>query len=47
VTIQYLEALVRRGTHGTSVSNVMTTLVETGVRDAIERGYIKLIDERG
>jgi hypothetical protein len=29
------------------VSKVMTTLIEAGIRDAIERRYIKLIDDEG
>jgi hypothetical protein len=41
-TIRYLELLAARGTHGSRVSGVMTTLIEQGIRNAIEKGYIKL-----
>jgi hypothetical protein len=45
VTIRYLEALSKKGTHGRGISGVMTTLIEQGVRQAIEKGYIKLIED--
>ncbi len=41
-TIKYLEELVKRGTHGTTVPGVARTLVEEGVRLAIERRFIQL-----
>ena len=41
VTIRYLDALSRKGTHGTSVPKVMTALIEEGVRRAIREGFIK------
>ncbi len=41
VTVRYLEALMKTGTHGTSVSKVMTTLIEQGVRQAIREGFIR------
>jgi hypothetical protein len=44
-TIRYLERLSKKGTHGTSVPKVMTTLIEDGVRRAIESGYIKLEED--
>jgi hypothetical protein len=45
MTIRYLEALSRRGTHGRGVSKVMTRLIEDGIQQAIEKGYIQLMDE--
>jgi hypothetical protein len=39
-TISYLEDLVRIGTHGTTVPGVARTLIEQGVRDAIEKAFI-------
>ena len=44
-TITYLERLSKKGTHGKSVSKVMTTLIEQGVRQAIREKFIKQIDE--
>lgn len=44
-TIRHLERLSKKGTHGTSVSKVMTMLIEEGVRRAIESGYIKLEED--
>ena len=41
-TVEYLSALVEKGTHGTSVSDVAKTLIEIGIREAIEREYIPL-----
>ena len=48
-TIQYLERLSTKGTHGTSVPKVMTTLIEQGVRLAIREKFIKQMenDETG
>lgn len=39
----YLEQLVQVGTHGDSVVDVMRSLIEEGVRNAIDSG---LIDKR-
>jgi hypothetical protein len=39
----YLAALVRTGTHGSSMVDVARTLVEAGVRDAIEKQFIQKI----
>jgi hypothetical protein len=39
-TLRYLEALARKGTHGSDVASVARALVEQGVRDAIEKGYL-------
>jgi hypothetical protein len=44
-TVRYLEALSKKGTHGKGVSKVLTALIEQGVRDAIDRHYIQLIEE--
>jgi len=41
-TWAYLEELSKLGTHGTSAPGVASTLVEIGVREAIEKGYLKL-----
>jgi len=41
-TIRYLEQLVKRGTHGTSVPRVMSSIIEEGVRKAIKDGFIRL-----
>ncbi len=41
-TWAYLEELSKQGTHGTSAPGVAATLVEIGVREAIEKGYLKL-----
>jgi hypothetical protein len=45
-TWEYLAELVSQGTHGTSVPDVAKTLIEEGVRAAIEKGYIKLRDTK-
>jgi hypothetical protein len=44
-TIRYLEALAKKGTHGSGVSKVMTTLIEQGVRQAIREGFIKQFEK--
>jgi hypothetical protein len=41
-TWAYLEELSKLGTHGTSATGVASTLVEIGVREAVEKGYLKL-----
>jgi hypothetical protein len=41
MTLRYLDALSKKGTHGRGVSKVMTTLIEQGVRQAILDGFIK------
>jgi hypothetical protein len=45
LTLRRLERLARRATHGPTASAVMTHFIEAGVRDAIERGYIRLEDD--
>jgi hypothetical protein len=45
LTVRRLERLKQRATHGTSISGVMTALIEAGVRDALEKGYIRLEDD--
>lgn len=42
ITIRRLERLARLGTHGTSVSKVMSSLIDMGIREAIEKNYIPL-----
>lgn len=46
LTLKRLERLARRQTHGATPATVMTNFIEAGVRDAIERGYIKLEDDQ-
>ena len=38
VTIERLERL--KGTHGTTVAGVMTSLIESGVRQAMRDGFL-------
>jgi hypothetical protein len=45
VTIRYLEALSKKGTHGTSVPKVMSTLIEQGIRRAILEKFIKQFED--
>lgn len=40
-TMFYLERLVKVGTHGDSVVDVMRSLIEEGVRNAIQSGLIQ------
>ena len=44
VTIRRLKALAKRGTHGPSVPKIMTAFIEQGVREAIEKNYLKIED---
>ena len=39
-TIERLEKLKKRGTHGTSVPKIMTMMIEAGVREAHKVGYL-------
>lgn len=41
-TIQFLEQLALRGTHGSSVPAVGRALIEEGIRNAIREGFILL-----
>jgi hypothetical protein len=43
-TIEHLEVLARRGTHGTSAPDVAKGLIEEGLRHAIREGFLKLPD---
>jgi hypothetical protein len=45
LTLRRLERLARRATHGPTASAVMTHFIEMGLREAIERGYIRLEDD--
>lgn len=45
LTFRRLERLKRIGSHGASVPAIMTNFIEAGVRDAIEKGYIRLEDD--
>jgi hypothetical protein len=40
-TWEYLDQLSKLGTHGTSVPDVAKTLIEDGIRQAIEDGFLK------
>jgi hypothetical protein len=40
VTVEYLEELASKGTHGSDVVAVIRTMVEEGVRRAIRDGFI-------
>jgi hypothetical protein len=44
-TIRRLERLARRATHGSTASAIMTNFIEAGVREAIEKGYIRIEDD--
>ncbi|HZT86516.1 MAG TPA: hypothetical protein VFA12_01020 [Stellaceae bacterium] len=46
-THDYLAALARRGTHGSSIVDVARTLVEEGVRRAIRENFIAIEDGAG
>ena len=39
---EYLERLAKKGTHGTKKTDVARTLIEAGIRDAIEKRYINM-----
>jgi len=39
-TLNYLSALAKRGTHGSSVPAVGRSLIESGIRQAIKDGFI-------
>lgn len=41
-TLSYLQELASLGTHGDNVTDVGKTLIEQGIRTAIEEGYIVL-----
>jgi hypothetical protein len=43
-TIEHLETLARRGTHGTGVADVAKGLIEDGIRRALLDGFLKLPD---
>ena len=40
-TMFYLEQIVKLGTHGDSIVDVMRSLIEEGVRNAIQSGLIE------
>jgi hypothetical protein len=44
-THDYLAALATKGTHGSSIVDVARTLVEDGVRRAVQDGFLKLSDD--
>lgn len=39
-TVRYLERLAALGTHGCDVPGVMASLIQQGIRQAIEKNYI-------
>jgi len=39
-TVDYLEKLASKGTHGSDVVSVIRTMIEEGVRNAIRDGFI-------
>jgi hypothetical protein len=41
-TYRFLTALKKRGTHGGSVAKVARSLIESGIRKAIDKNYISL-----
>lgn len=46
-TYRYLEAIRRRKTHGGTVTAVVRRFIDSGVQDAIDRGYITFADGDG
>ena len=44
-THEYLAVLASQGTHGTSLPDVAKTLIEEGVRNAIEKGFLGTLRE--
>lgn len=45
LTLRRLERLARGATHGPSAAAIMTGFIEAGIRDAIEKGYIRAEDD--
>jgi hypothetical protein len=45
LTLRRLQRLAKRHTHGTTPSAVMVTFIEAGMREAIEKGYIRAEDD--
>jgi hypothetical protein len=41
-THRYLAAIKKRGTHGGTAAKVARSLIEAGIREAIDKGYIPL-----
>jgi hypothetical protein len=44
-TIERLDTLARRGTHGTGAPDVAKGLIEEGIRRAVRRGFLILRDK--
>lgn len=44
VSFRYMERLAEKGTHGSDWVGVARGFIEAGIRDAIERGYLKIED---
>ena len=45
ITIARLNRLKAKGTHGRSVPTIMTNMIEKGIREAIDDGYLGLDDD--
>jgi hypothetical protein len=43
-TVRYLEKIAEVGTHGGTMSAVMTRLIEEGVRQAIRDGFVTKLE---
>ena len=43
-THAYLKDLAKRGTHGTTPTDVARNFIEMGIRDAIEKNYLRFRD---
>lgn len=42
----YLQAMTKTGLYGATVEEVIHSLILAGVRDAVERGFVKLPKDR-
>ena len=45
LTLRRLERLARRATHGATASAIMANFIEAGIRESIEKGYIRMEDD--
>jgi len=45
-TIEHLEALARRGTHGTGAADVAKGMIEEGIRRAVRQKFLVLGHDR-
>ena len=44
-TLNYLNSIKKTGTYGRTVSSVVRTFIDAGVREAIDRRYIQITDD--